>query len=338
VKPGVGDDWSRTPWAADVPLSWLKRGKNEFYFPASAYVHVHDICIRIYYNSRQPLKGEGDVTPPEGKLLDTRRLGKPDVDSNKLVLEAEARDADSGVKRVEFFALYEGYDEDNDGVFYEWHGINHNNKNPGGLVEAPEGGTIDHCGTALEGEDGVYRVTWDLKHVPNQQPRDTAFRIRIIDNAGNVTESAGGARNLVKLSRNYRVQAFYNPGFSPACLQHGDWNLPKTYSTEIELPDDVDKATSAYLLGHYLNSPAISINSSKEFRVQIPKDAPWGAPWTLDVSPVDVSTLKPGINTITYRHVEGWGEFIERPGPMIVLHYPPQEVAPLQPRPAVNRE
>ena len=89
-KPEVGDEWSRTPWVGEVELSQLRRGKNEFRFLEEGWMHVHDVCIRIDYEAEHPLAGEGDLTPPEGRLVNTSELARPDIDSNRLTLEAEA--------------------------------------------------------------------------------------------------------------------------------------------------------------------------------------------------------------------------------------------------------
>ena len=147
-----------------------------------------------------------DVEPPTGQLVSIEHDGgtvSPDaggtltVNSNQLKLTA---DISSDTSYVEFHAWYEGYDEDNDGVFRDWHNLGRNNWWPGGKEEQATGGTINHIAT-IKPKNGatVATTTWNVSHITNQPV--IRFKIRVVDAAGNVREGAGGISADFKLMR-----------------------------------------------------------------------------------------------------------------------------------------
>jgi len=311
--PDVGYDWSRTPYVAEIPKSELQQGTNTItlWHTAGGY-HVHDIGFRIYYDETHPLlPGPGsDVTPPDGQLASIEALngtflpgegGALQVDDHQLVLNATA----SGASYVEFHAFYYGYDEDNDGQFLDWHNLGRNNRHPG------SGGTIDHIGTDT---GSPYTVVWDLSHITDQS--GAKFKIRIVDSSGNVREAAGGVSAEFTLSRTDPVEAYVNPGFEDVVLYH-DGMYPDTAVRHVDLPDDISNFNEAYIVGAYWRNPYISINSNPQFNAFVSGEDEWG----LSVREIPFSFLRPGRNKIEYLHNTGFGEFIEEPGPMIVLRW-----------------
>ena len=117
-RPGVGSDWSRTPYWGTIPLGELVQGDNQLTFTStSGAYHIHNVAIRVYGMSAKPLRaGPGsDVTPPTGQLTQISAGGQnrnPDqggvlnVDTDTVTLTASA----SGAQRVEFYASYDGKD------------------------------------------------------------------------------------------------------------------------------------------------------------------------------------------------------------------------------------
>jgi regulation of enolase protein 1 (concanavalin A-like superfamily) len=318
IVPAVGDNFSRTPFTATVPLSQLRSGTNVLNFQeATGPYHVHDVMVRVYYDASNPIVSTGDVTPPTGQLTSVGVPGQPaldptvggvlQVDNNQIVLTATATDA----KYVEFHAYYDGFDEDNDGVSRDWHNFLRNNHGPGGVSQKPNGATIGHIGTD---STAPYSVTWNLPDVVDQS--DVRFKIRVVDANGNVVEAPGGASAGFTLQRSYSVEAFTIPGFEDRPL-YFDRMFPQIASDVIQLPTDYNGATRAYLLGNYWESPDISINDTPPFPAFVGGEDKWDTSFRQ----IDPSILRPGTNKIQWTyHPPGFGAMIERPGPMIVIH------------------
>jgi uncharacterized repeat protein (TIGR02543 family) len=313
-------------------------GANTITFWATRMTHIHDIAIRVYHTNDNPLlPGPGsDVEPPTGRLVsieDDNGVVNPDaggtltVNGDTLKLTAEFS-ADTSI--VEFHGWYEGYDEDNDGVFRDWHNLGRNNWFPGGKEEAAadgKGGTINHIGT-IKPRNGATTatITWNLGHITNQPV--IKFKIRIIDAAGNVREGAGGVSSEFKLMRNVPVNAFIIHGFNDFGL-HMDGKRPDSVNYDFNLPATVSTYfTHATLVGAYWRNPNFSINGSG--------GAPVGAPdWSLGIKPFTKTFLIPGLNRITFLYAGGTGQFVEKPGPMFVLRRTAPGAADVTP-PAVS--
>ena len=322
--PDAGSDWSRTPWIGEIPKTSLISGINTFTFWAEyGSFHMHDIAVRIYYDDAHPLFG-ADVNPPEGSLVSITSLdngneiaantgGQLLVNNDQLTFKAEASD---GADYVEFHAYYEGYDDDNDGQTRDWHSISRNNWWPGGSGGGnPLGGTANHIGTVdVPGGAATVTKTWDLAHIINQP--GVKFKIRIVDAAGNVREAAGGVTPEYSLVRYYPVVAYTLPDFRDVGLHMGG-SQPDVESYEFPLPADIDLSDygQALLLGMYWRKPHFSFNGMKPTSVQTQ-----GADeWMLGIRPVPLNNLQPGINSLVYSWSGNVGQFVERPGPMLVL-------------------
>lgn len=318
--PNVGYDWSRTPWVGEIPKSELKQGDNEITFYGEQKFHVHDVAFRIYYNGANPLiaGGGSDVTPPDGNLVSitddngekaANSGGTLTVNGDKLTLKANV----SGAKFVEFHAWYEGYDVDNDGNFRDWHSVGRNDWHPGGRqIQSPDlGGTIDHVGT-VGVKDGQATINWDVSHITNQA--QMRFKIRVVDENGNVRDAAGGQSATFKMMRNRPVLAYLIQGFDDFGL-HMSGNRPDSVEYRFDLPSNVGSFNSAYLLGHYWNRPRFALNDASSSLVAGAPD-----PWMLQVRSFNSSQLHAGTNKIVFTYPGGGaGQFIEHPGPMFVL-------------------
>lgn len=317
--PNVGADWSRTPYVAEIPKSELKTGNNKITFYGTRPYHVHDVAFRIYYDDQNPLvPGPGsDVTAPDGKLesieddngvKDPKAGGSLAVNSNKLKLTASVT---GDVKFVEFHAWYEGYDEDNDGEFRDWHNLGRNNWFPGGTdVQNPDlGGVINHIGT-VKPSGGTASVTWDLANITNQAA--IRFKIRVVDASGNVRDAAGGDSAEFRMVRNKAVLAFIIPDFKDAGL-HMEGSRPDSVQYDFDLPASVADFNTATLLGNYWRSPQFNLNYSGN---QPANPGDW---WMLGVKSFNKNSLKVGRNRIIYSWNGGPGNFVEYPGPMFVL-------------------
>lgn len=319
--PPVGDNWSRTPYVTDVPLSELRQGTNTMrIWDQSGAYHIHDIAIRIYYDAAHPLRAANGamISAPDGQLtsvwakntlLTANVGGTLPVDNDLVVLTANVT---TPAKFVEFHAYYDGYDEDNDGVRLDWHNSARNNWHPGGTEAKATGGTINHIGTLLTPTTGEYTIAWRIPHIVSQS--GVKFKIRLVDAQGNVRDAAGGVSAPFTLSRTGATAAFVNPNFSDTVLHHdGEWPDTTTKPVTIDLTGAAYDA--AYLIGAFWNNPELAVNDNTRFKAF----ANGEDEWALSIRSINTSWLRNNSNTIGYFYTNGFGQFIERPGPMIVL-------------------
>jgi len=236
------------------------------------------------------------------------------VNNDELTLKAQV---DAGAKYVEFHAYYDGYDDDNDGEFRDWHNIGRNNWFPGGqgAQNHPTGGTINHIGTVVApAAGGEVTQKWNLKHIINQS--GVRFKIRIVDAAGNVREGAGGVTPEFTLARYYPAVYYTIPGFNDAGL-HMSGSQPDAVAYTFPLPASYNPLdySAAYLVGMYWKKPKFAFNGTSASTI-----SEGGIDeWLLAVRTLNKSVLLPGDNSLVYSYSSGIGQFIERPGPMIVL-------------------
>ncbi len=326
--PPVGNEWSRTPWVSEIPLTSLAQGENTITFWGEhGLYHIHDISIRIYYDDTHPLIGS-DVVGVDGALLtikdDTTEFPAYDggtlvVNDDKVTLKAQVG---PGAAFVEFHAYYDGYDVDNDGQNRDWQSTNRNNRWPGGKETIADflNGTANHIGTVkAPNAGGIVTQVWNIKHIVNQP--GVRFKIRILDAAGNAREGAGGVTPAYKLVRDYPVVYYTIPDFVDAGI-HMSGTQPTTVTYNFVLPSDLDLSTvsEAYFLGMYWKRPRFSFNAMNPVSVQDGQNDEW----LLGIRPLSKSVLVPGNNNLTYSYSgSGVGHFIEEPGPMVVLrgHY-----------------
>lgn len=338
--PSVGDDWSRTPYITEIPKSELVQGANtiKFWNTQNRLFHVHDVVLRIYYDAGHPLiAGSGsDVTPPSAMLTEIvhdngskspSAGGNLVVDTNSLTLKATAS---GGAQYIEFHAFYEGYDEDNDGVFRDWHNTSRMNCNPGGYVGVngcyppppPLSGTIGHIATVAPGSPET--VAWNLAHITNQA--GVRFKVRAVDAAGNVFE--GSVSAPFKLLRNSPTAAFVNTNFQSAGLYMGNTEAADATRTLV-LPSDITSTFTlnnavAYLIGAHWEDPFIKLNTSPQFEAFYNNEDTWGlsirqAAGSNPNNNKMIYYVRGGTNTFIYSHRANFGEFVEKPGPMLVL-------------------
>ena len=345
----VGSDWSRTPWVQEIPLSELMSGGNTntfLFWGESGKYHIHDVALRVYYDDAHPLApgGGSDVAAPDGELLTVQSLdagglaipaydgGQLWADSNKIELTANVS-ADTAA--VEFYAYYDGFDDDNDGQTRDWHGSSRNNWWPGGKPDQGEtapaaGGTMNHIGSVAVKPDGTVKevkIKWDLPYVVNQS--GVRFKIRVIDAAGNARDAAGGATPDYTLVRNYPVLSYTIPNFDDYGL-HMSGSRPDAISYTLPLPTDLNLASyqKAYLIGNYWRTPKYSLNGSAQSSVrenwtgQGKNAEQWVTDaWSMGIRTMNVKNqLRAGDNALTFFYGGGTGNFIEYPGPMLILH------------------
>ncbi len=334
-RTNVGASWSRTPYVFEIPLSELRQGDNTLTFrTASGGYHINDIAIRIYFDDAHPLRTAGGATiqAPQGRLTQVSAGGQSfdpgvggtlNINDDQVTLRAQL---DSPASFVEFHGYYEGYDEDNDGVFRDWHNRGRNNWHPGGVNEQATGGTIDHLGTVATPGTGAYSITWDARYVPSQS--GVRFKARIVqavtESDGSktyvVNEAAGGASESFTLKRNRAVMPFMIDNFRNSVLCHRDGpgdtcRYPESRDYDLSLPVNPGQFNRSYFIGSYWKKPRFAINQGATTGVF----ASGQDEWELGVKQVAPTAYIQGTNVISYVYTSGFGQFIESPGPMVVM-------------------
>ncbi|MCB9140443.1 MAG: hypothetical protein H6642_19085, partial [Caldilineaceae bacterium] len=163
-----------------------------------------------------------------------------------------------------------------------------------------------------------YSLDWDIPYIAGQS--GVRFKLRAVDvdvdvdNDELVREAAGGVSAAFTLQRTKAVTTFRIPDFEDDILHH-DGQYPDIVERFIDLPPDVNTYNEAYILGSFWRTPRIALNNGSSFRAfETGEDD-----WALSIRSINVGDLQPGQNKITYSYTGGFGQFIESPGPMIVL-------------------
>lgn len=320
-QPPVGSNWSRTPYVMEIAKSDLRTGANTItiWNTAGPY-HIHDIAVRVYYDAAHPLRdGSGQIiSAPQGELVSVWAKnglfaaadgGTLQVDNDLVVLTANVT---TPAKLIEFHAYYDGYDEDNDGVSRDWHNLGRNNYHPGGIEEQPIGGTINHIGTMLTPAPGQYTMAWRLPHIVNQS--GVRFKIRLVAADGNVQDAAGGSSASFELARTGATATFISPTFNDTVLHH-DGEFPDTASRSVSINVDPVTYNQAFLIGAFWETPDIAVNGNPSFSAFVGSEDNWA----LSIRALPTGWFKRNTNKIDYFYTRGFGQFIEKPGPMIVL-------------------
>ncbi|MGE0758511.1 MAG: serine hydrolase [Pirellulaceae bacterium] len=154
-----------------VPLADLQPGDNTIEGTCSTIGGynwgqwgLYSVLLRVYYDpGRRPHPRASITSPRTGASL----TDNPDI--------TVAASSPNGVARVDVLARYDGYDEDGDGRFEDWHQA-YFQPARGAPAELRE-----HVGTAWR---EPYRVPWDTHWVPDQVPDAVQLVARVQDSRG----------------------------------------------------------------------------------------------------------------------------------------------------------
>jgi len=153
-----------------VPLEHLKPGMNRIEATCGhadkdgwGQWGLYSLLLRIYVNPATVPHCQGRIASPSpGDSLEENPSIALEVDEGR-------------VERVELFAWYEGYDENGDGRFADWHG---------GWFQ-PERGQpaqwLGHVGTLAA---APFQTTWNTRWVPDQPPGGIRLVARIKSKSG----------------------------------------------------------------------------------------------------------------------------------------------------------
>jgi hypothetical protein len=178
-----------------VPLAHLREGENTFEGTADEQV-CHSfgwgqwgwymMIVRVYF--------EKSVSHPEARIT-SPQSGVTLAENPTLSVDAKS---EAGIERVDFLAHYNGFDENGDGIYGDWHHNYHF------LYRTLEGGIQDHIGSVTS---APYDVVWDTKWIPDQPEGSMKIAVRILDKGGMwyVTDAVEG----ISLQREDTTVAMY---------------------------------------------------------------------------------------------------------------------------------
>jgi hypothetical protein len=215
-----------------VPLEHLKVGKNLIEGTCShrkaggwGQWGLYSLLLRVYYDPAIKRHPRGRIVLP--------RNGQTIEENPTITLEVDEGEVD----RIDVFAWYEGYDENGDGHFRDWHG---------GWFQ-PDRDTpatwAGHVGTLLA---APFQITWDTSWVPDQTPGEIRLVARLRDRNGiwSVTPEV----SELTLHRPAEKVALYRPVDFPP--EFGV-RVGQRRSTRIRLPDNYDATAVIRASLHY---------------------------------------------------------------------------------------
>jgi len=204
------------------------------------------------------------------------------------------------VDRVDVLAFYDGYDEDGDGEYLDWHG------------EIRRTELRGHVGTATE---APFRVTWDTRWVPDQPDGQMKLVARVRDNMG--MWSVSDAVDRLSIARDGATVKLYTPSDVP---EHFWVRAGRRQHCTISIPADGDllRATAAGLFLRTWNGHASPLTVNEW------EDTIGGANHYYALSRRDVppEELRSGENVIQFHaETEHHGAEILWPGPALIMRY-----------------
>jgi hypothetical protein len=149
----------------EIPLADLKEGENTLEGTAGDQSLCqgfgwgqwgwYGAVLRVYYDASAPHAAGRIVSPGPGAALQEH----PEI----------RVETDGGADRVDVFAWHDGYDEDGDGIYEDWHGAYH-------YVDLQH-----HAGSSTR---APHVVRWDTTWVPDQRPGGVKLLARIRNRSG----------------------------------------------------------------------------------------------------------------------------------------------------------
>jgi hypothetical protein len=289
----------------EVPLDHLQVGENTLEGTCSALAGhnwgqwgLYSLILRVYYD-------------PDARDHPTCRIVSPQSDAildENPTIAVEA-DASQGVARVDVVAQHFGYDENGDGLFYDWHG---------GYFQPLRGAAAElreHVGTAWR---EPYRVTWNTRYVPDPTEGDIWLVARVQDSRG--VWSVSPFVTALQLERPDSRVVMYRATDVP---ERFGVRVGQEKSCRIRIPDEADltKATDAVLAlrtwhgwdGHHepldLNGHRFAIRGKNHH-------------YDYDLLPVPLDSLRTGDNVFTIRSgTEHHMLEVLWPGPAVIVRY-----------------
>ncbi|MGB7327809.1 MAG: hypothetical protein WBD31_23225, partial [Rubripirellula sp.] len=266
-----------------VPLDHLVKGTNTIEGTIGPSNEVswgqwglYSLILRVYYD---PEKKQGFA---DGKIV-SPLAGETFGENPTIALEC-----DDSAERIDVLAWYDGYDEDGNGVYNEWHGSRFQPS------RGHAAGLRDHVGT-IDPSTTVRQLVWNTQWVPDQQPESMKLVARIHHGNG-----------LIHVTEAVERLTLRREGWS--VKQYRATDVPEVFSVRVgkskscNIPIDanvaLDSATEAVL--HYRTWEADD-RHHKPFQLNGHQHKNHGNNhhYDYDLLPIPVSELQTGDNTFT---------------------------------------
>ncbi len=287
----------------EIPLDHLHQGDNTFEGTSGGQsCYSFDwgqwgwdcIVVRIYYDSFKPhVTGKIDLPKPSSIL------------GENPILSATVSD-DSKTKRIDFIAYYNGYDENGDGHFIDWHQGYFCKR------DAPSVDISGHCGSAL---DAPWKAEWDTQYVPDQTNEQMKVIARILSIDG-VYYVAEPVENLSLIRHNQTVN-LYKAGDVPEKF----WSrLGEKRTCNIKIPNEKSdkKPVDATLHWRTWNGQNHKWTFNKFESTFIGADHNF----VYSICRLPVQYIKAGLSTISViADTEHHGVEVCFPGPGLIVRY-----------------
>jgi hypothetical protein len=220
----------------------------------------------------------------------------------------------TNIDSVEFYAYYDGYDVDGDGVYSDYQ-ESHN------LIGASAFDAMNHIGTDTT---APYSIVWDTSLVPDQVPGSLKLVAKIKDSSGMIYQTP--PITGLTLNRPSKSIKLYKPNSVPENF----WvRAGNTKSSKVNIPssDNLGSAVSASLLVRTWNGndggSSLSGHSTKINNWKVTENYGTNHRYSFDVvKNVPLSSLNNGQNNISF-----WSNTIHHgieilwPGPAILVEY-----------------
>ena len=147
----------------EVPLEQLNEGSNTLEGTSGGQTCFnfnwgqwgwYVMVVRVYYG---PEKAQ-----TTGSII-SHLSGSDMTELDTIVIEAASP---AGIRKVDLLGKYLGYDENGDGIYYDWHRNYH-------VLNIEE-----HIGTSIS---SPYKIVWDNQWIPDQEPHGISLVARICD-------------------------------------------------------------------------------------------------------------------------------------------------------------
>ncbi len=304
-KPGYCYTYQDNP-TVEVPLSDLQKGVNSLEGNSTGQDTRcgnnwgqwgwYSAIVRVYYD---PAK-----LPHPGGRITSHAAGKELTENPVVQVSVQGP---SRIDRVDLLAYYDGFDEDGDGVFQDWHQAYR-------YAEL-----VHHAGTAMV---APFKIRWDTAWVPDQAPGSVKLMARIRDSAG--VWSVTPVVDRLTLKRVGSSVKFYKPRDVPDRY----WaRAGKLLSSKVAVPDSdpLAKATSAVVALRTWNG------LKYDFRLNDHTGKVEGAEhnYAFALRPVPVAAVHAGENTISFQTPsKDHGLEILWPGPALLVRYGKSDPVP----------
>lgn len=278
-----------------VPIEVLNEGENTFQFSCGSQIKhdfnwgqwgVYGVLFRVYYSGEES-KCKGRVIAP--KIIDNK----------KVILKAEVNSENCEVEKVDFFAFFEDYDHDGDGIYNEWQ------------YKYVYTELKKHIGTATK---APYNVEWDTAWIPDQdKPVKLMACITTTDGTCHMTPVIDG----IILERKDTSVVMYKPYNIPERWQTRKY---KKHKCQIDINNDLDQATDAKLVfATWSGAHADQIGINNNVLV---KKTGLRHNYSYDEISVPLKFLQNGTNTFyTYSSTSEHGVEVLWPGPVLKVRY-----------------